>query len=73
MSTNVICMLKLTRCGANVLVPLGGTALFALTRKIGITNWRAPSCQQYPNSKEGKLFLQFIPVLHYGSTYTRIS
>jgi uracil-DNA glycosylase len=31
---------ELKRCTANILVPLGGTALFALTRKIGITNWR---------------------------------
>jgi uracil-DNA glycosylase family 4 len=31
---------ELKRCSANVLVPLGGTALFALTRKIGITHWR---------------------------------
>lgn len=51
---------ELSRCTANVLVPLGGTALFALTRKIGITHWRGSILSAVPELKGRKV----IPAIH---------
>jgi uracil-DNA glycosylase len=51
---------ELNRCTANILVPLGGTALFALTRKIGITNWRGSIMSAVVDLKGRKV----IPTIH---------
>ncbi len=51
---------ELGRCTANILVPLGATALFACTRKIGITNWRGSIIPAVPELNSRKV----IPTIH---------
>lgn len=51
---------ELRQVKANILVPLGGTALFACTRKIGITHWRGSVISGVPELKGRKV----IPTIH---------
>ncbi len=55
---------RLIECKANVIVPLGGIALFALTRLKNITKRRGSILQSFPLHKEWSRPRKVIPTIH---------